>query len=106
MAVLLKNIGLHIIARSQTAPGTGRIVVGKHFRAKRGEFRTIPNRHHIVIEQIAENFGGYGLIPPARKAFVAVPEKIAGGYISVPRYKRAPLLDEAAFPPFLEGQFR
>ena len=52
--------------------------------------------------QIAEYLGLYRLIPAAGKAFVAMPQKVAGGDIAVPRYEGAALLDETALPLLLD----
>src|ERR1035437_7749085 len=101
MAVLLEIIGLHIVAGGQAAAGAGRIIVGKHVLAKRCEFRIFPNVQDVLPGQIAEYFGLYRLVPAAGKTFVAMPQKVAGGDVAVPRYEGTPFLDKAAFPLFL-----
>jgi len=53
--------------------------------------------------QVAEDFGLYRLIPSARKAFVAMPQKVTGRYVATPGYERTTFLDKAAFSLFLES---
>jgi hypothetical protein len=78
VTVLLKVIGLYIIARSQTAIRAPRVVIAGNLFTERTIRRAIPDLLQILIGYIPEHLWDYLLSPSAGIASIAVPQKITG----------------------------